>query len=460
MSQSTTTVNRVRPDLLIAIFLCLFSLYLASYSGRIESSDSLRVFDATNSLVNFGDVELDESLWQSPPRNFALDDTTPYGIYNNTQPLMPYLTAIPYALAKLIPNVGQVHATWLLNMVLMALSGCLMYVLGILLGYKQKISVMGALLFGLGTVAWAYSKTLFRDPVILFFLLAIFVLLELWRRNRLNILWVVLAVVLFILAEGVKSSVIVALPALLIWILPQINLPPRVGRILDSLFFLSLTLLFVASLWQPLFDLLAIIPSQFFFIDTQTARIAIHSYLFSVGGSVWATSPIVLLGIVGTGLLIKQGKRRVVWSVFIMLVGYATGHALLTQVHWFGGLSLPPRFMLPTIPFLMLLVLPVLESALGSKNRLIVTIVSLIALFSIAVQAIFAVSLVDAYVELLPAEANGLVEWLPGLNQPQYLRWLVLPQSWNSLGWDIAWARINAEWIGLGFLGLASLAWV
>ena len=85
---------------------------------------------------------------------------------------------------------------------------------------------------------------------------------------------------------------------------------------------------------------------------------------------------------------------------------------------------------------------------------------ALLAILSIVVQIIFSISLMDGYVELLPPEANGLVEWLPGLNRPQYLRWLLLPQSWNSLGWDIAWTRINSGFIGIGFILISIFAGV
>ena len=55
-SRSTST--------LIVLLSLLTCLYLIVFSGRIESGDSLILFDATNSLYRFGDWLLDESAIQ------------------------------------------------------------------------------------------------------------------------------------------------------------------------------------------------------------------------------------------------------------------------------------------------------------------------------------------------------------------------------------------------------------
>ena len=100
----------------------------------------------------------------------------------------------------------------------------------------------------------------------------------------------------------------------------------------------------------------------FISVNTTYVQTALHSYLFSIGGSLWGTSPVLLAGFVGVGmLLLQQHRYRLVFSVTTLIVGYAAGHAFLSDMHWFGGLSLPPRFLVATIPFAMILVLPVIE---------------------------------------------------------------------------------------------------
>ncbi|MEL6526747.1 MAG: hypothetical protein AAFQ07_13675, partial [Chloroflexota bacterium] len=145
--------------------------------------------------------------------------------------------------------------------------------------------------------------------------------------------------------------------------------------------------------------------------------------------------------------------------VCLLISGYAVGHALLTFQHWFGGTSHPPRFLLPAVPFAMLLTLPVIDKLIQpDTNRLLKIIIAGIVGFSITIQAIVSVSLTNAYPGLLPPEANGLVEWLPGLDDVRYLRWVLLPQSWVSLGYDVAWARIDIAWLSIGFLLISAFA--
>ncbi len=450
--QPQTSVSRVQLGLFIAIFLCLISVYLASYSGRIESSDSLRVVDTASSLVNFGDFLRDESLWQEPPRYFLLDEAYPFSPYNIKEPLITIAAAIPYAIATYIPQVGQVHATWLLNILVVALSGSFVYVLAIQLNFGTRTAVLSALLFGLGTIVWAYSKTLFRDPLIILWFLIIATSLEQWRVQRRYVGWLLIAIIAMIAAYYTKNSSVFALPALLIWIIPSFNFRPQIYKILDVVLLANVLILILIAFNQSAFDLFAQIVSFIKLFDTVIARQALHSYLFSIGGSIWGTSPILLLGLIGGMLFIKHGQRRVLWSALTLIASYAVGHAILADIHWFGGLSLPPRFMLPTIPFALLLAIPVIDYVFSTKNWVLRVITIVVMVFSIMVQIIFSVSLLDAYGQLLPARANGLVEWLPGLNQPQFLRWILLPQSWNTLGWDIAWSRINMTWLIAGFI--------
>ena len=78
MSENQNTISRVSLGLFISLWLCVISVYLITYSGRIESSDSLRVVDATSSLLHFGDLRRDESLFQQAPRNIDPDTVFPF----------------------------------------------------------------------------------------------------------------------------------------------------------------------------------------------------------------------------------------------------------------------------------------------------------------------------------------------------------------------------------------------
>lgn len=449
-------INRVRPGLFIAILLILASVYMSTYSGRIETGDTLRIIDAASSLVNFGDLKRDESVWQEPPITFAEDDPYPFDVYEPNESLIIYAAAIPYWIAKDIPHVGLVHVTWLLNIVLTTLNAALFFLYIRYLNYDTQLAFIATLLFGLCTSIWPYSKTLFRAPLVMFFLLLALLLLETWRCNYKHLWWLGLAILALIGAYFTKNSSISALPAFFIFALPSLKISQRLNRLFDALLVLGiaflLVIVFIPNAFALLVHLIHIIRPS---LDVKFTRDALHTYLFSIGGSFWGTSPILLLGLFGAIMLIKQGKRRLLWAVLLLILFYALGHAFLTSIHWFGGLSWPPRFLIPVIPFAMILVVPVLQWLFEHRRWQFYLPTLALVFYSFTIQFIAVVSWQDAYVALLPKEANGLLEWLPGLNEIPYLRWVLLPQSWTNLGWDIAWIRIGTTFIPLIFIGIA-----
>ncbi|MDQ7034386.1 MAG: hypothetical protein Q9P01_05990, partial [Anaerolineae bacterium] len=108
------------------------------------------------------------------------------------------------------------------------------------------------------------------------------------------------------------------------------------------------------------------------------------------------------------------------------------------------GVSWSPRFLIPTLPFAMLAVLPVLEWLMQGGRSLVWRILAfLLVLYSFVIQVIGGLSLLLAYNSLLPSESNGLYEWTGGLTDLRYLRWVLLPRSWSSVGFDTAWSRLN-----------------
>ena len=99
-----------RSTILIPLLSILACVYLLVYSGRIESGDSLQLFDATNSLFRFQDWLLDESAVPLDEFHEGSGIETYSG--DRLQPIL----AIPlYALAWAIPGLGLVQTTWLFN---------------------------------------------------------------------------------------------------------------------------------------------------------------------------------------------------------------------------------------------------------------------------------------------------------------------------------------------------------
>lgn len=455
--------------LFIALVTFCASVYILTYSARIESGDSLQYFNSAGSLARYGDDFLDLSMWFAPP---AFNDfASPYplrgpSVESLSPALQPILASLLYAIADRLPGVGLVHVVWLFNVLVNALAVGVFYAYTRTLDYSMCTAVIGAVCLAFCTLLWPYSKTFFRDPLALLLVLLAALSLELWRQRGYRALgWLLIAGVFMLGALHTKTTTGLVLPAFVMLVLPSSSVldRPRVRLALDVLLVLLLIvpalLVFIIYAQLLLHDPFAQIDLLHRFrINVSIAQTALHTYLFSVGGSIWGTSPIVMLAIPGGWFLLRAGQRRYLWVVLFILLAYTLGYSSVVNEQWFGGLSWPPRFMLPVIPFLMLATLPALERVVkGAASRWLQTVFVILIIYSLWVQ-FSAVSLEwGRYPEALPPEAGQLVEWGPGLNTLQYLRWIIIPGLWSQFSLDFAWVRTGAAVWALAMVAFAGL---
>lgn len=445
-------INRCYWLVVFPLIGILIGVFTFTYSGRIESGDTLTLFNATASMVDFGDVLLDKTSADNPPYT-----TTPASIYPlstaQVEPLQLVLTAPLYWLAERIPGIGLVHAVWFFNIFICTAIAVVIYFYALILGYRPIVGVTAALLLGFGTILWPYSKTFFREPLACLFILLTSLFMERWRTTRYKSVWIMIGSVISLIAAFLsKEAVIFALPALLVIVVPSHNLINRLLKItlilcVLFLFVFILSMVFAAYIPFPiLYEKLAAVlhrsPEQI-----ETAHRAFHTYVLSIGGSVWGTSPVLLLAIPGAYVLYRKSDYRYPTAIVLIMLGFAMGYAVLRGDHWFGGLSWPSRFLIPILPFSMLGVLPVLDKVLRKTARWWMIVgVTIVCLYSLWAQ-LSAVSYDwGVYISLLPPEARGLVEWGGGLNVVRFLRWVLIPSEWGKRPLDFAWARVDVMW--------------
>jgi len=451
--------KRMMPMLTLATFLA--SVYMLTYSGRIESSDTRALFDTVSSLVQHGDMYLDVSAWYNYPQPSAQGDYPLVRV--DTEPMQPILAAPLFWLAQELPGVGLNHAVWLFNVLIGALAGVVLFLYALALGYRETTAVIAALLFGCCTIIWPYSKSFFREPLATLLILVAALFIERWRGNRYRSMLLFVGAALALLGAWLsKEAVIFAAPALFIIAVPSVQFAGT-RRLVTAFLLLVVTslvaLLAVSILLSPeglttLQAQIANVTGRSLF-NIQNLHHALHAYLFSIGGSFWATSPIVLLALPGLWLMYRRGHYRYVIALVVVVMTFVGGYALLRGVHWFGGLSWPPRFMIPIIPFLILGALPAIELLMNRiVSRWVALLAAALVIFSLWVQLSGLLLPWETYTQVIPAEAGGLGEWGGGLNQIQYLRWVVLPPLWSQRPLDLAWVRLNIPLWPLAFLVL------
>ena len=459
MTKTLERIHRIRVFLLLVAF-CL-GLYMLTYRAVIQSGDTRRALDAVTSFARYGDWLMDETNWIKKPFQIRESAALPLGEYRVDERLHVLLASPLLRLAEALPRLGNIHTVWLFNCLVTALTVGLVYLILREMRYADLVAAIVAISAGLGTNLWAYSQTFFRDPLTAFFIVATLLALQLGdgRGASRRAICCLLAAITMILAFASKFSALFALPAVIVFALPERHIQrfPALRQALIILMAFAALVICILMLLVP-FPPIARELLLGFGIQTDQLAAALRAYILSPGASLWATSPLLLLAIPGGVIAWRLGQKRLVASLFLLFASYAFGHALLARSHWFGGLSWPPRFLLPTVPVLMLLTAPIAQALFQgrAKRRRIIWLALLC--YGIWIQFVGVSLSFERYGESLPPEANGFSEWEPSLLQPRYFRWVVLPERWHDIGFEFLSARAKLPLWGASFALFSALA--
>ncbi|GIV76038.1 MAG: hypothetical protein KatS3mg050_0432 [Litorilinea sp.] len=349
------------------VFGFLLACYLFTYTGIIQSSDGLAMFATAESFVRGGRWDSNQLLWMGNQQG----NLGPDGNLYSRKGLGMTLLAIPLLwLAKFWPNVGLVQAALLLNPLLTAWTGALLFRTGRRLGWNRNASVMVALIFGLATLAWPYTQTFFSDPVCAFGLYGAFYgLLSFDQTGRKQYLFSSgLAWGLAYLARVVN---LVTLPIFLIGLIfVLLRQSPGLASGRDRLrgllvehwrplvsFLVPVVLAGLISLWWNWVRYGSIWESGYVESERFSAVwwFGIYGLLFGPARGLLWYSPALLLGLVG-GRWFWQRARPALAISLALTVTYVLLYGKWYM--WHGGYSWGPRFLVPLMPFLALLTGP------------------------------------------------------------------------------------------------------
>ena len=459
VTSASDRLHRLRVFLLLVAFC--FSIYMLAYRALIQSGDTRRTLDAVTSYARHGDWLMDETNWLKPPHRLRESDVIPLGAYRVQERLHILFASPLLRIADALPRLGGIHTVWLFNVIITSLIAGAIYLLLRAMSYADAVAGLVAVSAGLGTNLWAYSQTLFREPLTALLILSALLMLQWARRASAvgRLTGACLAILSLYLAYETKYSAAFAIPAVVVFALPETRFRgsslwrAAMGALAVIPLACLVFLMLLDPLPQPLQDLIAQMGPQSDYLG-----VALRAYLLSPGASIWATSPLTLLAIAGGIMLWRRGQMRLVASICLFVAGYAFGHALLTGSHWTGGLSWPPRFMLPALPILMVATAPLAQKTLRGNDRRMKVIWALLLCFGIWIQFVGVSLSLSRYSESLPPESNGFAEWAPSLTQPRYFRWVILPGRWRDLGFEFLWARASLPGWLLSFALFSTLA--
>lgn len=368
-----------------ALLVLCNALFCCTAPGRISYPDDEIVFQTTQSLVERGSFEVQGIAKRTGERKDRPTGTfgwapgreggregRRYGFFGQALPIVAvpmYLLAdatvdrVPerwrYAIRSDLFTFHQrsLEADWLRLVV--SLTNSLITPLGAVLlglwlralGHGQRVSVLTALCYALGTTAWPYAGTLLSEPLSVVVLLGAALEIRRWQTNqRARDLWI--AAALAGLSVHVHLLNLLALPCLLGYALGFELRAKKVDRrtwiIAALLCALGLALLGFSQWWR-------------FGSPFETGRYdyygrwvwpwrGMFTMLIAPGRSLLIYSPPLVLALAAWPALRRRDPNT---AYFVLALALTRLLFVACRSDWHGGWAIGPRYLIPTIPFLL-----------------------------------------------------------------------------------------------------------
>lgn len=353
----------------LAVGLFLLSVYLLTYSGQFHSSDGQAMFAVTESIVRRGDYDINQLLWMGQQQGtYGLD-----GELYCRKGIATSLLALPLAwLGLVVPFWGMVQTTLLFNAFVTAFTGALVYLYVNRLGYSASTSLVLSLVFGLATLAWPYAKYFFSDPLASLGLFAAAYFLLRYRDSgkASDTFW---AGASLGLAVATRFANAITLPLFGLLLLAYVwernrgqeatrDTSPLLSPLSSLLSPLALTALLLGGYNYVRYgDILqtGYLPQEKF--STPWLE-GISGLLVSPGRGLFLYAPILLASLLALPTFARRHRLEAALALLV-----SVSHVLLygRWFFWHAGYAWGPRFLVPIVPFAVILMAPLVEKLAG-----------------------------------------------------------------------------------------------
>lgn len=359
----------------------LLGVYLLVYVPEVNSDDGRALLAVTAAAIRHGAPEIGvmgaldalQPLQMSRMGAFGEDGA----LYAKKGPT-PSLALVPLALlAEALPWLNLRAAAMLFNPLVTAAAALALYTLARGLNFRPRTAFITALVYGLATMAVVYVKTLFGEP--LAGLLLMLAALAVWKtragqsQSSARRLWLAAGGSCLGLLAGVNLVYMLAAPVIGAFVfVPRFQPLTRPGRLWPG----RETRRDLAALGLPVLATLALLGlynlarfgspfnSGYHFAAgegfTQPFLTGLYGLTISPYRGLFWYNPALLLAIPGWLVL----QRRAPWAAWLALALAALQMLMFAGWwSWHGGIVWGPRFLIPALPWLALMLAPLIEAA-------------------------------------------------------------------------------------------------
>ena len=338
-----------------AVFVIVFITYAWFFGGAGWNQNSS--FDLTRAIVEQHTIRID-----GLPSNTGDYSRIGNRIYSNKPPGLSLLAVIPYAIAHAIESepaspMSQIINLWICTVTTCAVPGALLASMFFLYARRQfDVSPRAALLvtfvLAFGTYLFAYSTVFFGHVPSALFLFASFALAR--RKPLLSGACAGMAVLCNYLA-------IVALPAIAFLVIAERRRAIArwlLGGAPLALILLAYQYAAFGSPWRTASETSnpSFIGKGLFLGLFQLPQPhALFAITFSAYRGLFFISPVLLLALIGAVKMWRSEHRRELGAIAFIVIAFFLANASFNG--WNGGAAIGPRYVLPIVPFLGVLML-------------------------------------------------------------------------------------------------------